>query len=428
MTPSNLPHPQSKSPTADSISVIGAGVVGACVALVLQRAGCQVTLIDALPPGSETSYGNAGLISVDSCLPISLPGMVWQTPKWLLNRDGPLAIRPAYLPKLLPWLLRWLRAGQPDRAFPASAALHRLHLPALTQYRALLGSDAFDELIRVSGQLHLWSGMSSPSAADRLIDEIRQREGIAVKPLSAQEIGDLVPGLAPHVRHGICFETHAHCINPQRMVQKLVQNFLSEGGNLRHDRVQRIEPLTDGGFRLWTNAGSHSAGRVVLATGAHTARLLAPLGIRPPLEIERGYHVELPNAKVKIKVPFIYKDRAVAVTPMEHGLRIAGTIEFAGLDQPPDPRRTAALLRIASELFPGINAKGARTWLGFRPSMPDSLPIIDRVQPYDGLYIACGHGHTGLTGAPMTAQLIAHWVTGCAPEIDPKPYGLSRFS
>jgi D-amino-acid dehydrogenase len=425
--------PTSASPSADGapnpVSVIGAGIVGACVALVLQRAGCQVSLIDALPPGSETSYGNAGLISVDSCLPISLPGMAWQTPRWLLQRDGPLAIRPAYLPRLLPWLLRWLRAGQPDRALPASVALHDLHRPALVQYRTLLGADAFDDLIKLKGQLHLWRKTSaSLSAADRLVAEIRRRQNIVVAPLDARAIATRVPSLTGDMKHGIGFENHAHCINPQRMVQTLVDNFLRAGGTLRHQRIRRVQPLPGGGFRLWGNTGSVAAQRVVLATGAHTARLLAPLGIRLPLETERGYHVELPHANVRLKLPFIDKDRAVAVTPMEHGLRIAGTVEFAGLDHPPDPRRTEALLRTARELFPGIDTEGAKSWIGFRPSTPDSLPIIDRVAGHGGLFVACGHGHTGLTGAPMTAQLVAHWVTGCAAAIDPRPYAMSRFS
>lgn len=415
-------------PTSDTVFVIGAGIVGACVALALNRAGCKVTLIDALPPGCGTSYGNAGLISVDSCLPISLPGMIWKTPRWLLSRDGPLAIRPAYLPSLLPWLVKWLRAGRENRVLAHSAALHRLHRPALTQYRGLLGADAFADLIKAGGQLHLWAGSPHSNAAGRLITEIRRRQKILVKTLDARDIARLVPGLDAKGMHGICFEEHAHCINPQRLVQTLVHNFLSEGGTLRHERIQCIQAMARGGYALWGSTGSVHAEQVVLAAGAHTPRLLGPLGVRMPMEVERGYHVELPFAQVQLKVPFVDKDRAVAVTPMEHGLRIAGTVEFAGLDHPPDPRRTEALLRIAGELFPGINTDGARTWLGFRPSTPDSMPIIGRIAKHPGLFVACGHGHTGLTGAPMTAQLIVHWVTGRAAQIDPEPYGLSRFS
>lgn len=421
------PLPRSQR-AVQPIVVLGAGIVGACVALVLQRNGAQVTLIDSLPPGSETSYGNAGLISVDSCIPISLPGMVWQTPRWLLDANGPLAIRPAYLPRAMPWLVKWLLAGRREPVLRASVLLHDLHRPALTQYRDLLGTADFDSLIRVGGQLHVWGKNSQPSAADRLVDEIRKRQGITVSRLDTSALTQRLPGLSTEVKQGIGFDKHAHCVNPQRMVQTLVKHFQALGGELVHERVQRLEPLGGGAWRLWTNAVSHDVKQVVLATGAHTRDLLAPLKVSIPMEIERGYHVELPDPGVSLALPFIDKDRSVAVTPMEHGLRFAGTVEFAGLRYPPNPKRTDALLAAARELFPGIRTQGAKTWLGFRPSTPDSVAMIGPVASCPGLFLACGHGHTGLTGAPMTAQLIAHWLLGTATPIDPSPYALARFS
>lgn len=421
------PHKPSRG-EAQPIVVLGAGIVGACVALVLQRRGAQVMLMDSLPPGSETSYGNAGLISVDSCIPLSLPGLLWRTPSWLLDPDGPLAVRPAYLPRALPWLVKWLLAGRREAVLRASAALHDLHRQALTDYRDLLGAVAFDDLIRVQGQLHVWARDGQASAAERLISEIRARQAIAVSRLDAPALAHRLPGLTPNIRLGIGFDQHAHCINPRRMVQTLVDHFQALGGQMVHERVQRLESLGSGAWRLWTNAGSRETTRVVLATGAHTRDLLTPLKVSVPLEVERGYHVELPDPGVSLALPFIDKDRAVAVTPMEHGLRISGTVEFAGLHYPPNPRRTDALLRAARELFPGIRTRGAKTWLGFRPSTPDSVPMIGPVATYPGLFLACGHGHTGLTGAPMTARLLAHWLLGTPAPIDPAPYALARFS
>ena len=427
--PRSMNEPQLPSNNdTHSVVVLGAGIVGACVALVLQRRGTPVTLIDSLPPGSETSYGNAGLISVDSCIPISLPGMVWQAPRWLLDANGPLAIRPAYLPQAMPWLVRWLLAGRRGPVLQAAVALHDLHRQALTQYRDLLGDGAFADLIRVRGQLHVWSRSGRPSTADRLIDEIRARQGISVSRLDAAAVARRVPGLRTDISQGIGFDNHAHCVNPQRMVQTLVKQFQALGGQLVHERVQRLQPLENTGWRLWTNAGSRDTMRIVLATGAHTQGLLAPLKVSIPMEVERGYHVELPDPGISLSLPFIDKDRAVAVTPMEHGLRFAGTAEFAGLRHPPDPRRTDALLVAARQLFPGIRTGGARTWLGYRPSTPDSVPIIGPVASHPGLLLACGHGHTGLTGSPMTAQLVAYWLQGMPPPIDPSPYRLERFS
>lgn len=414
--------------TVGPVTVIGAGVVGACIALSLQRAGCQVTLIDALQPGSGASYGNAGLISVDSCLPISLPGMVWQTPRWLLDPAGPLAIRPAYLPQIFPWLVRWLLAGRRQRVLDVSQALHALHKPSMGLYEDFLGKADCERFIRVTGQAHLWTEAGAPSAADRLVGEVRQRQGIHVKPLNVDQIFDLLPDMARTVVHGISFERHAHCVNPQAMVQALVGHFQAQGGQLHQGKVQLIEHQAGNGYRLWTNAGSSQASRVVVAGGIHAKKLLGPLGVELPIESERGYHLELPDPRVHVPIPFIHKNLAVAVTPMQNGLRFAGTVEFAGVDHPPNPLRTEALLRVAQTMFPGINVEGARTWQGHRPSTPDSLPIIDALSEYPGLFVACGHGHTGMTGAPMTSQLITARVTGAAPPIDPTPYTLSRFA
>lgn len=412
------------------MTVVGAGVVGACVAWNLQGAGCQVTLVDPLPPGSETSFGNAGLISVDSCIPISLPGMAWQAPRWLLDPTGPLSIRPGYLLDALPWMLKWLRAGRRSRVLSAAVALHALHRPALAEYQALLGS-AFPELIERSGQLHVWGRCGAATAADRIVAEIRQRQQITVEQLDAARIHAMLPGLSDTVRRGIAFTGHAHCIHPQRLVQTVVAGFVGLGGMVRQARVQRIQEVASVGtprFHVWTSTGSQLANHVVLATGAFTNRLLAPLGMRLPLEAERGYHVELPEPGVSVPLPFIDKDRAVAVTPMAEGLRIAGTVEFAGLDHPPDPRRAEALLRLAQELYPGISIAGARTWQGSRPSTPDSLPIIDELPGHPGLFVACGHGHTGMTGAPMTGRLVADLVMQRRPALDPRPYRLARFA
>ncbi len=418
-------HPGS---TTGEVVVVGAGIVGACTALQLQRGGARVTLLDPLPPGSETSYGNAGLVSVDSCIPISLPGMVWQVPGWLMDTDGPLAIRPAHLPAAMPWLLKWLWAGRRESVLRASVLLHELHRPALKEYRSLLGEDAFADLIKLTGQLHLWGKNGKPSAADRLVGEIRQRQGIHVTGLDAEALAQRVPALTKDLKQGISFDNHAFCINPQRLAQTLVRRFQEFGGELMHEKVQRIEALDGGRWRLWTNAASREAEQVVVAAGAYSKDLLAPLKVALPLEVERGYHVELPDPGVTLGLPFIDKDRAVAVTPMENGLRFAGTVEFAGLRHPANPQRIDALLKAAKAMFPGIRTNGAKTWLGFRPSTPDSVPIVGPVAGCPGLILACGHGHTGMTGAPMTARLVAHHVLGTPVEVNPQGYRLERFS
>lgn len=413
--------------TPADIVVIGAGIVGLCCALSLQRAGLKVLLLDGTGAGSGASFGNAGLISTGSCIPIALPGMIRQVPGWLLDPRGPLSVRPGHALKALPWLLRWLRSASPDNVRRASAALSALHAPALRCYETLLGREQCDQLIARNGQLHLWSSSSArPSRADRLVEQLRRQHHVATVPVDQADIRRRMPAIAPHVQAGICFTEHANTVNPQALTQALLGQFLASGGTWQILRVQKIERSARG-FRLWSSAGDLSAPRVVVAAGAHSAELVRSLGMRIPLEFERGYHVELPAPGVHVPQPFIYKDRAVAVTPMQHGLRFAGTVEIAGLHHPPDARRIDAILDAARDLFPGIRTQGARSWFGLRPSTPDSLPVIDESASLPGLYVACGHGHTGMTGAPMTGELIAQLVAGTPTSLKPADYALSRF-
>ncbi|UDM49165.1 FAD-binding oxidoreductase [Cupriavidus sp. MP-37] len=423
----HLPAPSVPSYTSPGrIVVVGAGIVGLCTALWLQRAGCKVTIYDTLAPGGGASYGNAGLISVDSCVPIALPGMAWQLPRWLLDPSGPLAIHPPHLVRAAPWLLAWWRASNRGRVIQASRALAALHAPALQAYRELLGPDECDQLIRAGGQLHLWSASNGRSRTDRFVDELRRQQGVMYESLSAAQIRTMMPGLASHVRGGIRFPRHAHTVDPLQLTGALAARFEREGGRILQRRILKLQP--DGtGFRLWSNLGDDRAERVVVAAGAFSGELLRPLGIRLPLEAERGYHVQLPDPGVTVPYPFIYKDKAVAVTPMDGGLRFAGTVEIAGLRHPPDERRAETILATARSLFPGIATSGARRWFGLRPSTPDSVPIIDESPAHPGLYIATGHGHTGLTGAPVTGRLITHLMTGGTAPIDPRPYRLARF-
>lgn len=409
------------------IVVIGAGIVGLCTALSLQRAGLNVVLYDASGAGAGASFGNAGLISTGSCIPISLPGMVWQVPRWLLDPAGPLALRPGYALQSFGWVVKWLRASAPAAVTRASAALNALHSPALQRYEELLGADAFHSLIVQNGQLHIWSKNTKPSRADKLVAQLREQHRVRTTRIDTTELHQRMPELAGHVHEGICFTEHANTVSPFALTQALLAQFLKRGGHLLIQSVQKIERLHHE-YRLWTGGGEVRAERVVVAAGAHTAELLRPLGLKIPLEFERGYHVQLPNPGVTVPQPFIYKDKAVAVTPMTNGLRFAGTVEIAGLRQPPDPRRVDSILEVARELFPGINTEGASSWFGARPSTPDSVPVVDAPARYPGLYIACGHGHTGMTGAPMTGELVTQLVTGQASGLNAQDYALARFA
>ncbi|HOW49646.1 MAG TPA: FAD-binding oxidoreductase [Rubrivivax sp.] len=418
---------QKSSPaTAPSVAVIGAGIVGVCAALALQRDGCRVTVYDPLPPGGGASFGNAGLISIDSVVPIAMPGMLRNVPRWLTDPQGPLVLRPGYALRAAPWLLRWLRAGRLPAVRASSQALHALHRPSLDEYRRLLGAERFAALLRTEGQIHVWES-EREGAGDRLADELRERLAVPTERLDAAALRELLPGISPAIRRGLLFPRHAHTVEPRRLVQAIAELLQQAGGALVAEHAMKIVPQAGGGCRLLTNCGDHLHDGVVVAAGAWSRQLLEPLGVRLPLETERGYHAELRAPSMPLRIPLVHKDRGFAVTPMANGLRIAGTVEIAGLAAPPDERRADTLVAHTQSLFPGLRFERSSAWMGFRPSLPDSLPVIDRLPRHPGVVVACGHGHFGMTAASMTARLVSQLVRGEPPAIDLSPYRLSRF-
>jgi len=404
-----------------SITVVGAGIVGVSSALYMQRAGFAVTVLDALPPGGGASYGNAGLISVEACIPVSMPGMLKQVPRWLMDPLGPLAVRPSYFPTALPWLLRWVAAGRRERVFASSDALRALHVPAIDCYRELLGS-GFNDLIRLSGQVHVWES-SEPSPSEAMYHELCRLHGVVAEPLTREALKQLVPELASPSR-AVFLPKNGYTVNPQRLVETLARLFVEAGGVVRHERVLKLIPES-GAWRIVTNLGNHHCGKLLVSAGAWSAQLLRPLGIRLPLETERGYHLTIRNPNVVPRLPVLSRGRGFTLTPMEGGLRLAGTVEIGGLDLPMSEARALVLLEHAQAMLPGLEAPDYAIWMGFRPSFPDSLPVIGETLP--GLYVAFGHGHTGMTGGPPTGHLVKQLIAGETPAIDLAPFSPARF-
>lgn len=420
-----LPVPPPAAP-GTRVAVVGAGIVGACAALQLQRAGWPTTLWDRGAPGHGASFGNAALISVHSCVPIALPGLLRQLPGWLLDRDGPLALRPADLPRALPWLWRRVRAGTRERAIACSRAMHALHHDAIAGYRGLLGEALFARLVATRGQVHVWES-DTAGKTERFEAELRAAHGIAPQPLTAADIAALVPGLTPAIRRGLLFPAHAHTLDPQALVQALVGRFVEAGGTTVTCPVQAIGRDAQGAPTLHTPRGPQVFERLVLAGGIDAPALLEPLGVALPLQAERGYHLQTRSASAPA-LPVVHRERGFVLTPLADGVRAAGLVEIARHDRPPDPRRIARLRAQARRLMPSIAFdEHSSAWVGARPSTPDSLPIVGPVAGQPGLFVAAGHGHFGLTGAPMTARLLADLIGGRVPAIDPAPYALERF-
>lgn len=408
-------------------AVIGAGVVGLCTAITLQQAGHAVTVLDGRGVGGGTSFGNAGLISIDSVVPIATPGLIRNVLRWLCSDIGPLAIHPASLPGLLPWLWRWQRQSGMRAVLRNSDGIRALHREGLALYADLLGPEAFGRLIRQQGQVHVWNSVES-GAGDHLTQALNERQGVQTQALSRADLHDLVPGLSAAVSRGLLYPRGAHTVEPQALMRGLAQRLRDLGGHIEAQQVFGLVPQGTAGVELIGSHGSAAFAQVVVCAGAYSLDLLAPLGVRAPLATERGYHAHLSEPNLVLPLPVVHKELGLAFSPMASGLRVAGTVELAARDLPPRIRRTDAVLKAARQVFPALRYASRSLWMGCRPSMPDSIPVIDRLPQLPQVAMAFGHGHFGLTAAPKTAQLVRDLLQdGPLASYSRQVHGLQRF-
>ncbi len=408
-----------------SVVVVGAGIIGATCALTLQLRGHRVTMVDRAQPGMGCSFGNGGAISPDFCVPMSMPGMLGRVPRWLTDPLGPLSLDWRHVPRALPWLLRWVEAGRPARVTQISAAMRALHAPALELYQRLLGP-GYPDLIEKTGQLYVWRNPAS-SPSEEIARHLRLSHGVAVKTLDTQDIYQLDPDLAPGFVRGLYFPDNAHTVDPLGLVESIVALFVQAGGTVARDQLRAFELRAGRAVRAICANGVLEADGFVLAAGLASAPLAGALGDRVPMQAERGYHVMLPDPRVRPKVKVGNRDQMFGLTPMRHGVRISGTVAITSAQAPADMRRAHTLLKNAKRMYPALNDAGATFWMGDRPSTPDSLPVIGRARRASNLVYAFGHGHSGLTGAPMTGRLVAALVAAQEPAIDVAPFRSDRF-
>ena len=416
----------SMSSARCEVAVIGAGIVGTVCACCLRRDNRDVTLVDRAGPGEATSFGNAGGIGPSNIMPIATPGMLRQVPKWLLDPAGPLHLRWSYLPRVLPWLIRFLRAGAEPEVRRISAALAALNSGSFEAYAPLLREARLQHLIRRDGLLlvyHAKRGLDD----DALEIELRRELGFELHILGADEIRRLEPTLAPTFECGVFLPDGGLCTNPFGLVQGLAEHFRSTGGTVLRREVHGIEMGPTGPRRILTDGGDLVAERVVIAAGIHSSVFTRQLGYSVPLESHRGYHVTIPDPGVMPRRLVMPVDYRFAITPMDMGLRFAGTVELAGIEAPPNYERARTLLRIGRRVFPGLRADTHSEWMGHRPCLPDSLPVLGTSPRHENVYFAFGHGHEGLVGASKTGRLIADLVGGRPPSIDPAPFRIDRF-
>jgi D-amino-acid dehydrogenase len=412
-----------------SATIIGAGIVGMSTAAFLQRSGYKVTVIDRLPPGEGCSFGNAGGIAFAEIAPTIHPKVLLKIPGWLMDPLGPLTIRWSYLPKALPWFLAAGRNAMPDRVRAITAARADLALRCVADFETLLKEKDAADLIRYQDTLRVYDTEQQfqAEAAER---ETKKSFGFEMKTISGDEARELEPALGPGVHRAAFHGGWYFVTNPERVVKTIAADVARNGGRIIADDVVAID--RDGGkaTALQLKAGGrHVLDRLVICAGAYSHLLGRQLGERFLLEAERGYHMVLPNSGVTLSRSITYARTPGAATPMEMGLRLAGTDEFAGLDAEPNYARADALWKIFKMVLPGLREPDAATtrWMGRRPGTPDSLPVIGPSKTTSNVWYGFGHGHMGLTWGPTTGRLIAEIMTGSRSNIDLSPFRADRF-
>ena len=405
-------------------------MVGVCAASWLQRDGHKVFIVEAGEPGHGASFGNAGALNASSVTPVSMPGVMWNVPRWLFDPLGPLSLRWSYLPFIAPWLTRFILAGAPDKVHAQARALRPLVGATLEALTPLVQHAGAQDLVHRLGHLYVYRSAQGLEK-DRLAWELRRENGVETDEFNADELRQLEPALSREYVRGILVRENGHTSNPLGLVQRLLDHFLRNGGELEHARAS--------GFRLdgsrltaiRTDHGELAADAAIVCAGAWSKPLAAALGDHIPLETERGYHLMIRDPEIMPRIPIADADGKFVATPMETGLRFAGTVELAGLAAPPDWRRARILLAQGRKMLPGLAASHPEerisVWMGHRPSLPDSLPVLGPSRGSPDVIYAFGHGHVGMTAAPMTGKIVADLVAGRPPAIDIAPFAAGRF-
>ncbi|CAI8814956.1 NAD(P)/FAD-dependent oxidoreductase [Pseudomonas sp. IT-P395] len=412
------------------IAVVGAGIIGVACALRLARQGLRVVVIDQQQPGHGASFGNAGHLATEQVFPIADASILKRLPAMLMDPMGPLRLDWKYLPRALPWFTRLLLNLRPAPFQTTVAGLRALNESSLEAWQRLLADIQRPDLLKIDGSLLVFERPESRQAIQALQSRLLQQQ-VPVDYWQAGAIRETAPQLSEQIQGGLFFPRTGHFIDPYRVVCELVETAKASGVSFVQQQVQGGH-VQEHGVALITGNGALTASRVLIACGAHSAKLTAALtGEKVPLDTERGYHLMLPQEHDRLPFPVTSLERKFIMTPMSEGLRLAGTVEFAGLEKPPSMERAWQLHRLSQGLFrQDLSAEAATPWMGLRPSLPDSLPVIDQVCGGKVL-LAFGHQHLGLTQAAVTAEMVVRMTRADAIPATAlpsgTPYRLARF-
>lgn len=410
------------------VAVVGAGIVGVSCALHLQRLGAAVTLIDRHEPGSidAASYGNGGILARSAVVPVATPGILLKAPAMLFGADGPLFLRWSYLPRLLPWLVPYLRASRRETVKHIARNLAPLLFDSVDEHRALAQGTEAERRLRSCTYLYLYESRGD-FERDAFGWRLRGEHGYEWETLEGPAVREFDPALSSHYGFAVVLKDHGMVANPGDYVRDLAKAFAAAGGEVVRANIKKVDTGADG-VVLKTDGEDIEADKVVIAAGAWSHLLAVELGANVPLETERGYHLELSGASKQPSVPVMDAARKFVATPMGGTLRLAGALEFGGLEAPPSSGPPDLLLRGAKAMLPGLEYDSKRTWMGHRPAPADSLPVIGPAPASSQVYFAYGHHHVGLTAGPKTGRIVAQHVMGLQPNVNLDAYRCDRFN
>lgn len=408
------------------IGILGAGVVGLATAIYLQKAGYRVTLIDREAPGMGASFGNAGLFADYARLPFSKFAMLRNMPGMLMDKTSPLSMQGSYLPELMPYGWEFFKACFPARYEQGKAALKALHQHVPEADNQLFSMTGASDLVKAEGVLGLFA--SEQGFADAQAGDLQERrdQGVNMEFLNAGQVQELEPDLSAFHAGGVYYPDARFTISPVELSRRYAGHITANGGDIVQDEIQALQPVGEG-VLVQLSDTTVRFDQVVVCTGVASSDMLETLGVKMPLVSERGYHLTLDTGARALSRPVGWLDKAVFLTPMKDGVRLAGTAEFASQDTPLNPERALTMLEHAKVMM-GQELSIRNTWVGSRPSTPDSLPVIGPLAKYPRIKVAFGHGHLGLTFAAITGKLISEAVQGKTPAVDLQPFAAERFS
>ncbi len=406
------------------IGVVGAGVQGVCTSLFLQKKGYQVILFDRDQPINSASYGNAGHFSPYASVPLNRTDIVSDVPTMLLSSRGPLAIKWNYVPKMIPWFLKFLLNCRQERMMHTAKNMHQILDQSLPAFDELFEEINLEGLVENKGILYVWTDKNLKSR--ELEIKIREELGVKQQLVNPKEIHDLEPNLKPFYHAGVYYDYARHARNPRKILTKLLENFINKGGKFLKLYIQDINFDEDKPV-IRSETQRFIFDKLVIACGAFSKKLTDKLHEQIPLDTERGYHVHFKGCDHLISRPVVHANRAFGLTPMEQGLRVVGTVEFGGLDNPLSKSRIKNLILNAKDMLEGL-PEHKDEWLGFRPSLPDFLPVIGPSKNYKNVFYSFGHHHLGWTLGAISGKIVSMMIANENTNLNLKPYSSLRFS